>query len=302
MLNLLVQLVLKYCNFLHLSTMNKFFLFFVAAFFFTFQGYSQGSTVLDGVYVKEHTPNRKVVGYAHLREGDVMWMKRVWRELDLKQKANHPLYYPLEPAQGKKSLFDVIKDAITKENTLTAYYTGDLGDDDMFTRELTLPEVMGLLADTVTQYAEDPDTGEMIETQTVDEVKSEKITRYEIKEDWFFDNQRSVMDVRIVGICPLVAEYNEFGEFKGYKKLFWIYFPEARYVFKESDVHNRMNDAERRTYEDIFWKRQFGSYIVKETNVYDRRISEYKVGLDALLEAEKIKNDIFLVEHDLWSF
>ncbi|MCI5055007.1 MAG: gliding motility protein GldN [Flavobacteriales bacterium] len=272
---------------------------------FAFLGHdtsAQESNVLDGVYVKEHTPNRRVVPYPHLREGDVMWMKRIWREVDLKQKVNHPFYYPLEPAQGKKSLFDVIKDAITKENTLSAYYTGDLGDDDMFTRELTLPEVMGLLADTITQYAEDPDTGEMIETQTVDEVKSEKITRYEIKEDWFFDNQRSVMDVRIIGICPKVAEYNEFGEFKGYKKLFWIYFPEARFVFKQTDVHNRFNDAERRTYEDIFWKRQFGSYIVKETNVYDRRISEYKVGLDALIEAEEIKNDIFIVEHDLWHF
>lgn len=263
---------------------------------------AQESTVLDGVYVRENTPSRKVVPYTGLREADVFFSKRVWREIDLKQKINHPLYFPLTPAQGKKSLFDVIKDAVTKDNTITAYYTGDLGDDDMFTRALTLPEVMSLLQDTVTQYAEDPDTQEMIETKTLSEVKTEQVTRFEIKEDWFFDKQRSVLDVRIIGICPKVAEKDQNGEFKGYKRLFWIYFPEARLVFANVDIHNKKSDSERRTYEDIFWKRQFGSYIIKESNDFDRFISEHKVGLDALIEADRIKEDIFNLEHDLWHF
>ena len=263
---------------------------------------AQESSVLDGVYIREHTVNRRVIPYAPLREADVMWMKRVWREIDLKQKINHPLYYPEKPTQGRKNLFDVIKSALIEENTLTAYSTGALGDDDMFRVELTLNEIQGLLADTVTQYVEDPDTGEMTETITVEPTTGEDIKRYSIKEEWFFDNQRSVMDVRIIGIAPQKITYNEYGEFKGYKKLFWIYFPEARQIFKEADVFNRQNDSERRTYEDIFWKRQFGSYITKESNVYDRKISEYKSGLDALLEAEKIKEDIFNFEHDLWHF
>lgn len=263
---------------------------------------AQESTVLDGVYVRENTPNRKVVPYTALREADVFFSKRVWREIDLKQKINHPLYFPLKPAQGKKSMFDVIKDAVTKDNTITAYYTGDLGDDDMFTRELTLPEVMSMLQDTVSQFVEDPDTQEMVETKTLSEVKTDQVTRFEIKEDWFFDKQRSVLDVRIIGICPKVAEKDEFGEFKGYKRLFWIYFPEARFVFANVDIHNKHSDSERRTYEDIFWKRQFGSYIIKESNDYDRVIAEYKVGLDALIEADRIKEDIFNLEHDLWHF
>ncbi len=270
----------------------------------SFSGFSQEgtSTVLDGVYVKENTPNRKVIPYTPLREADVQFSKRIWRELDLKQKKNHPLYYPLQPAQGKRSLFDVIKDGVIKTNELTAYSTGPLGDDDMFTKELTPSEIMSILQDTVVQYAEDPDTGEMIETQTIENVKSEQITRYEIKEDWFFDRQRSVLDVRIIGICPKVAEKDEFGEFKGYKKLFWIYYPEARYVFANVDIHNRFSDSERRTYEDIFWKRLFSSYIIKESNPYDRSIGQYKVGLDALLEAQKIKQDIFNYEQNMWHY
>ncbi|MEM9024456.1 MAG: gliding motility protein GldN, partial [Bacteroidota bacterium] len=109
--------------------------------------------------------------------------------------------------------------------------------------------------------------------------------------------------VRIIGICPLISKSDDItGEFRGYKPLFWIYFPEARSVFVHAETFNRGNDVERRTYEDIFWKRQFNSYVIKQSNVYDRAIAEYKAGLDALLEAEEIKNHIFLQEHDLWHF
>ena len=62
------------------------------------------------------------------------------------------------------------------------------------------------------------------------------------------------------------------------------------------------NNAERRTYDDIFWKRMFGSTIVKEANVMDRKINEFMVGLDGLLEAERIKAEIFNIEHDLWEY
>ena len=62
------------------------------------------------------------------------------------------------------------------------------------------------------------------------------------------------------------------------------------------------NNAERRTYDDIFWKRMFGSTITKESSVMDRKINEYMVGLDALLEAERIKTEIFNMEHDLWEY
>ena len=92
------------------------------------------------------------------------------------------------------------------------------------------------------------------------------------------------------------------GEVRGYAPMFWLYYPECRYVFANWDAFNRENDAERRSYEDIFWKRQFSSYITKWSNVYDRDIPAYKTGLDALLEGEEIKQSLFEFEHDLWNF
>lgn len=256
--------------------------------------------VLDKPWIKENTPTRRVVPYTHVREADAMWHKRIWREIDLREKINHPLYYPITPIADRKSLFDVIKQAVTVDKTLTAYST----QDDEFTVPLTVSEAIAQMGDSVTIMLEDEWGDPTIPSTTFNEVESIDIIKYRIKEDWFFDNERSIMDVRIMGICPFKNQLNEDGSVRGIKPIFWIYFPEARYVFANYDVFNRQNDAERRTFEDIFWKRMFNSYIYKESNVYDRGIIEYKETepLGLLLEAERIKDDLFKMEHDLWHF
>src|SRR5437868_6819211 len=99
------------------------------------------------------------------------------------------------------------------------------------------------------------------------------------------------MEVRIIGIAPLVYAVDEKGDVRtGNVKipLFWVYYPEARNMLAHAETFNRENDAERRSFDDIFQKRLFSSYIVKEANVYDRRIEDYAQGVHALLESERI--------------
>jgi gliding motility associated protien GldN len=257
----------------------------------------------DGVYDKEHVKARRAVPYTSLREADVMWSKRIWRVIDLREKINHPLYYPTSPILDRKSLFDAIKDAILVNGTIIAFNNPAL--DDEFKLEMTKSEVEALLVQwDSTNEVEDPNNpGVMIKAPIKNETTTDKVWKYWIKEDWFFDRQRSVLDVRIIGLCPLVEKKTETGESTGADKaLFWIYFPQARPVFAKEEVYMRHNDAERRTMDDIFWKRMFSSYIRKETNVYDRTIGEYASGLDALLESERIKGEIFNYEHDLWHY
>lgn len=256
--------------------------------------------VLDKPWIKENTPTRRVVPYTHVREADVMWHRRVWRTIDLREKINHPLYYPIIEIEDRKSLFDVIKMGI-KEGTITAY---DESSDE-FEMPLTKAEVMeGILRypEIKEQYDEYGDVMEGFADTVWNDYSSQDIVSYRLKEDWFFDNERSIMDVRIMGICPVRLEYDENMNVKGKVPMFWIYFPEARYVFANYDVFNRQNDAERRTFDDIFWKRMFNSYAYKRSNVYDRNNRSYLQGLDLLLEAEKIKEDLFIMEHDLWHF
>jgi len=259
--------------------------------------------VLDGVYVKENTQARKALSYAPLREADVMWNRRIWRIIDLNEKANLPLKYPLhKTTTNRKSLIDLILDALT-EGSLTAYSW----EDDEFTKPMTFKEIEdrgGARLDTQHLQRPDPPYQEY-DTVIKRDFSPDKVIGFRLKEDWFFDKQRSVMDVRIIGIAPLVYALNEQGEVReGNIKmpLFWIYYDEARNLFASAEAFNRENDAERRSFDDIFQKRMFSSYIYKESNVYDRKIEDYKTGLNALLESERIKNEITNFEHDMWEY
>jgi len=259
-------------------------------------------TVLDGAYIKEHTKTKRVVPYTHIREADVMWARRVWRTIDMREKMNHPLYYPTEAINDRKSLFDVIRQGLMVDGSITAYDAGPLLTDDEFKKPLLATELKDMFSRMDTQYTESLTTGDMEMVVQEINLESRDIKMYKLKEDWIFDKQRSTMDIRIIGIAPMVEKRGEDGEVRGYAPMFWLYYPECRYVFANWDAFNRENDSERRSYEDIFWKRQFSSYITKWSNVYDRGISDYKTGLDALLEGEEIKQTLFEFEHDLWNF
>ena len=269
---------------------------------FTQVALAQSPNVLDGAYVKETNLTKRVVPYPHLREADVMYKRRIWQEIDLRQKFNHTFYFPLDPIQDRKNLFDVVREALLVEGSLVAYSAGPLGEDDEFTFPLSADSIRTIL-NPVTLVKQYDDFGEVIGTvQQSNELSSDKITRYRIKEDWIWDRQRSERYVRILGIAPMMEDFDVDGNSVGFRPLFWLYYPECRYVFANSEVYNMFNDAQRRTYEDLFQKRYFSSYIVKEDNAFNRQIVSYARGLDALAESERIQQELFNIEHDIWNY
>ncbi len=269
------------------------------------------SDVLDGVYVKEHVPARKPVPYHHLREADMMWGKKLWRMLDLREKINHPLYFPTKKMDDRYSLIDLLIYGVENEG-LTVY--SDI--DDEFTTPITVAQMNAALGGGVDSIqVENPETGALELKVVPRERKTNEVTRYLMKEYWYFDKQRSMLEVRIIGLCPIrmyakEATLNEEGgkdegEEKELqmKQVMWVYFPAARPLFANHEVFNPYNDSERRTFDDIFFKRRFSSFIYQETNVYNNRfIWLYKQGLDAMLESERVKDFIFKFEHDLWEY
>ena len=147
------------------------------------------------------------------------------------------------------------------------------------------------------------DYGDPYTQETVSEFVATDVTRFQLKEDWYFDKQLSQMMVEILGIMPIVRVLNsETGVYQD-KGTCWFYMPELRYTLINYEVFNRKNETQRMTFDDLFMKRYFSSHIIKEANVYDRSIAKagYK-GMDNLLEAEKIKKKMFEYEHDLWSY
>jgi gliding motility associated protien GldN len=310
-----------------MKTSLKQFALFVLGVTFASGSYAQlpssgisESGVLDGVYVQEHIPTKRIIPYTYLREADVIWSKRVWRTIDLREKSNFPLFYPREPLSDRRSLWDVIKYGVEVEGSLTPYELG-VDFDDQFKYpikpprgDINDPAYREKINDMFYSISEsdsldenddivyDEMTGEPLQTQTKIAVESVDIVKYVVKEDWFFDKQRSVMERRIIGIAPVMYSLDANGEIRGFKTLFWLYFPECRYVFQNFFVYNRKNDARRMSFDDLFWKHMYTSYIHKESNVYDRKIAPTWGGVDALLESERIKDQMFKVEHDLWHY
>jgi gliding motility associated protien GldN len=310
--------------------------------------------VVDGVYIQEHIPTKRLIPYEYVREADVVWSKRVWSFIDLREKINHPLYFPLDSYQDtvwvknatRWSLWTVIKHHVLNGD-LTVFEPRNPADffevlppdGDQFKYPLRPQPGLNYITDknyrdAVDGYLNvlgdktfepvaskltgedsvivDPFTG--METTVTEEVQkkarilSEHIVQYRLKEDWFFDKERSVLDVRILGIAPVIYEGGAVDGYAGskeggkYKILFWLYFPHCRFVFNNYFVYNDANDAQWMSFDDLFWKRRFTSIMYKESNVYDRRIESYRTGVDALWESEKIKEEIRTVEHDVWSF
>lgn len=251
----------------------------------------------DVIHYDNDLMDSKPIPMPAVRQADMMWSKRIWREIDMRQKMNQPFYYPLEPHNNWRNFITVIMDAL-REGAVTAY---DVSTTDEFLVPLNYQEIISRQIDTVHTTLKRPyPPYSEYDTVIYSEFDPSKVTRIRIKEDWYFDKKKSQMLVRILGICPVIIKERNGEEFK--EPMFWIYFPEARPVLGHAEVFNRYNDAARRSYDELFMKRLFSSYIYKEQNVYDRRISEYAQGLDALLEAERIKMELLNFEQSLWEY
>ena len=124
------------------------------------------------------------------------------------------------------------------------------------------------------------------------------IIKYLLKEDWFFDKERSVLDVRTIGLAPVI--YDSLRESE--RILFWVYFPQARDVLKNYYVYDAKSTVGGNTFDHLFMTRRFNAVVYKESTLYDRKIEDYRFGVDALYESEKVKNTIRTFEHDVWNF
>ncbi|MBL1279239.1 MAG: gliding motility protein GldN [Fluviicola sp.] len=304
--------------------------------------------IIDGVFIQEHIPTKRMIPYEYVREADAIWSRRVFEYIDLREKINHSLYYPLDEitAAGdwvknanRWSLWTVIRQHIINGDlrVFSPYNPINVfGEWDGYQLKYPVDPEPGLTYDTDSVYREEmvyflgklgpqsdvpevdddgyeiiitlPDGSTSFKYTAPDTLwyTSKDIVQYRIKEDWFFDKERSVLDVRILALAPVVYKYDEDAQgnksISGMMELFWLYFPHCRFVFNNYFVYNPSNDAQWMSFDDLFWKRRFNSVIYKESNVYDRKIETYQAGADALFESQAIRNEIRNIEHDVWSF
>lgn len=253
----------------------------------------------DNVVNKYSNKDRVPLSYQYIRQDDAIWGHRLWEEIDVHEKMNLPFQYSADEDGSSQIFINILLNAIRK-GEVTAFDP----IDDRFTTPMTISQVARLLhgkPDTI--LVPNPITG--VDSQEVIEHDFDpmSVTRYQIKEDWVFDKQTSQLYVRILGIAPLKAIYNNDGSFRAMTPMFWLYYPDLRPVLARHDVYNPHNFMMRMSWEDLFEMRYFEAYVVKEDNVFDRSIKDYiHNGVNRLEEGKRIKNDIFNWEQSLWQY
>jgi len=250
----------------------------------------------DGFSARVDVDSNVVVPYADVREEDVFYSKRIWREIDLTDTANTVLN------NDQYKLIEIFLNAIQEEE-LTAYSPKDtvqgriLEDNDSFKIAFT-PEEALMNARGTTEGVQDPITGKLSEP-TLRRLRTEDFVKYRIKEDWILDAKRAVFEPRIIGIAPLkMVEGN-------WQPVFWIYFDEAREVLSRKRLLNPLNDASVMTYDDFFVRRLFTSTIIKQTNPGNRTIMEILGVTDpkdpkVIAESERIQKTLDNFQSRLW--
>jgi gliding motility associated protien GldN len=214
----------------------------------------------------------RVMPYATIREADVMWERRVWRTIDLGDPLNTCYRVPQGKLPGCFSLFGLVRHGLLDEGAITAYDPGPLAQDDAFRTPLDKSAIRALFAE-------------------LDTLPPEAIARFMIKEDWIFDRQRSMMHVRIIGIAPMTEVRGGDGELRGYRPLFWLYYPECRTLFARWTAV-QTTAGKRISFEDLFLQRNFRSTIAQVSDMQGRTIAEGNAGLDALFESEEVRQQL----------
>ena len=283
--------------------------------------------------------NDKPLAYGYVNDRDILMGKTTWEIIDLNERINLPLYYPVDTTNigpGRRSLYDVLTKAI-KSGRITEVYT-----DSYFTTKKTMKDIEGALSrvdttdagrELINQYPDDyrsrvvkkkvvTGTGKKKVVTYVDEtvgatstvpaeyilkqdLTAADVSQYKIKGYWYFDKRQSELKYRLIGICPVTPDvYTMNSDEKDYIELFWVFFPNARDVLNEAKVFIE-NSAANISFDQLLNSRRFNSVIYKEENVYgDREIKDY-IKDDAqnqLLESERVKEKISNFEQDMWNY
>lgn len=252
--------------------------------------------------------NDKPLPYGYVMDRDILMGKRTWEIIDLDERVNFPLYFPVDGevmnTKERQPLFNVLINGI-KDSTITEVY-----DTSYFTDKKSLKDIESSLVfvDTTDTAREYINAGEAVPEEFINKIQIEAyhVDSYKVVGYWYFDKRQGELKYRMLGICPVVPDvYTMNNDEKDYIELFWVYFPAARDVLHEAKAFNDKNSAMPFSFDHLLNSRRFSAVIYLEENVYgDRKIADYmqENAQMQLLESDRVKEKIRDFEQDMWNY
>lgn len=267
----------------------------------------------DGFIFREESVTDTVVPYSIVNKEDVYFTKRVWREIDLRDRGNQIMASP------KVNLIGVIYKALNN-GELDLYAPSD----ENFEGE-PISQKKDAAAKSNSNSAVDsaflgvnPATNEI--NRADNEFFRDRFISLRIKEDWILDIRRGIFEPRIVGVAPVIMQLSFPQDNNGNPVLDpisgkprvdtlgtpvvgWLYFDDLREILVKTKVANNNNDNSGINFDDVFVRRLFFSNITKVSNSSDERFKDYIANTkDQLLESERWKKYIADFEQGLWEY
>ncbi|WP_179343927.1 type IX secretion system ring subunit PorN/GldN [Winogradskyella ursingii] len=254
--------------------------------------------------------NDKPLEYGYVDDRDILYSKMTWENVVLDERANFPLYFPVDTAnigKDRRPLFYVLMDNI-KSGYISQVYS-----DSYFRNELSQKDLEASLkkVDTLDIGYDQFNADGFVDPEYIVKrnIDAYDIKSYLIKGLWYFDKRQGELKYRILGIAPAAPDVNFIDSDDEANKvpipMFWVFFPEIRDILHEAKAFNERNSSVPISFDHLLNSRRFSGIIYKEENVYgDREVKEYVAenALMQLLESERIKDKIRNFEQDMWNY
>ena len=227
---------------------------------------------------------------------DVVWRRDIYRELDLNEDANAPLYYPVEPLGSQVNLFTYIF-KLMMQGRIKAYQYKLDGNESFNADDVVKPKTF--LDNYHIYYEKDAQGRTHLDNS---DIPSKEVKSYYIKETTYYDQHTATFHTKVLALCPIMTRDDDFGDGGNKYPLFWVKYDDlAPFLSKQQIMTSNLNNAATMSIDDYFLRNQYKGKIYKTNNMLGKTLAQY-CSSDSTMskEQKKIEAELAAFEKNLW--